>query len=142
MTTTESAPTGRYVHVDADARAALLELLSGEIPESLVAFRQRLVESFAVTDDEAWYLERAAEEYGNDDIEIDEGALVAESAEGAFVHAWVWIEGKPSRCSAEGCEIQGEGVQSTPCGSLCAEHLGAHMEDCAICHAEFGDVAP
>jgi hypothetical protein len=33
----------------------------------------------------------AQDEYGSDDIEVDDNAVVSRGDEGAFVAAWVWV---------------------------------------------------
>ena len=51
---------------------------------------------------DAQYREAARDEYGNDEIEIDDDAKVSPSEHGAFVQAWVWVkavEGVPENAS-------------------------------------------
>jgi len=37
------------------------------------------------------YREMAREEYGSDECEIDDNAVVSYGEDGAFVAAWVWV---------------------------------------------------
>src|SRR5262245_7592303 len=42
--------------------------------------------------DDAWYIERAREEYDGDVIDIDDDAIVSRGTDpGAYVAAWVWV---------------------------------------------------
>lgn len=48
-----------------------------------------------------WYRDSAKAIYGSDDIEIDNDAVVSRGDAGAFVQAWVWVQGGPEDESDE-----------------------------------------
>ena len=41
--------------------------------------------------EQAVFVEKARELYQSDDIEIDDGAKLSETDDGAWVQAWVWV---------------------------------------------------
>ena len=46
------------------------------------------------TEQKAAYREAARDAYGSDEVEIESSAPVSDSAEGAWVQAWVWVGAK------------------------------------------------
>jgi hypothetical protein len=98
VTTPPTPPTlptlhDRYVYIDTDTRAALLELLGSEPPAALRDLAACLAaEQFRNTNLDHYYRLAANDQYASDgEIEIDADAIVSIGDEGAYVHGWLYV---------------------------------------------------
>jgi len=82
----------RYVIISDDERQALIQILHDRIPSLL----NRLVYEWDDTPGDEWYRAQAAEEPSDAELEFDDECLVSRGDDdGAYVMAWVWVDGTP-----------------------------------------------
>jgi hypothetical protein len=125
-------------------REKLLALLKETKDADLKTFATDLTDDFEMTEEEQWYLDQAREGYHVDGkLELEHDSMVSIGDDkGAYVLMWRWVPGlPPEKCSEGSCEERGDGVESTPCGSFCEEHLRENVKDCEVCRAEFPEYA-
>ena len=97
----------RYVHLTWEQVAPFVRFMRGRIAPELEPLAKTLDDAFTSTEgeQELWsaYQAAAQEEYADDELQIDAGAVVSDSDEGAWVHAWVWVgqESVPEAFRAE-----------------------------------------
>lgn len=90
------------------------------------------------------YREAADEKFGDGgQIEIDDNAVISYGEDdGAYVQAWVWVEGDlvPNVCNGDGCKAlvkSGDSYYGSPCGTYCEECMHSHAKVCGQCSIEF-----
>jgi hypothetical protein len=130
----------RHVLIGDEERTELLELLGQAKNPELEAWLQKLQDDFEVSPEDEALIAKAREEYVHDDeIEIDDNAVVSCGEDGAFVMAWVFIRYPDEEIECVECTkpvLRSESM-STPCGSIHEDCLSAHAQDCDICRSEF-----
>lgn len=77
----EAKPEYSVMEADLHDLASALSIFALPIPP----------EAQSAADHRRHTVEAAREQYGSDDIEVDEDAIISEGEDGDFVQAWVWV---------------------------------------------------
>lgn len=90
------------------AKAALSFIRSDRRCEALAAAIEAVESAHGNDPETVTFREAAGAEYANDEVEIDDDAMISRSDNGAFVQAWVWVSNEEAGVEGESDEEDDE----------------------------------